>query len=210
MPPRNLRVPYSEFLERNTRHTQIAKALPDLQPALQKALAELIMIRLFDDFLEALSGVAYRLACDTPYLDRSNPVLLAPAASSALGARTLFETHNRTKFQHVKWSKARYVKDTVKHVFDVSDHYLVAVDTHSARIAEMQAVRNRIAHRNSNSRKAFDVVLRRIYGGAPGGGHSGFAPNLWSRLAYAPLSIPYGDEGYTEGLCPRIDGLRRP
>lgn len=167
MPAPTVRVPYSEFLDRNARHAQIAQELPNLGPALQKALAELLLIRLFDDFQDAIAGIAYRLACEAPYLDATAPTLLIPAAKSSESARYLFETHNRNKHRYVKWSKATYIKDTVRHVLDASDPFITAVDAYSLEISEMQAVRNRIAHRNTNSRKAFDPVLRRYYGGAP-------------------------------------------
>lgn len=189
MPAPTLRVPYETFLERNLQHSRIASALPGLEPALQKALAELLLIRLFDDLQEALSGIAYRLACGTSYLDGTMPILLVPAARSTQGARVLFETHLRAKHQNVKWSRTTFIKNTTRHVLDSSDSFIRACDAHSLRISEMQAVRNRIAHRNASTRGAFDVVLRRYYGGAP----AGVSPGL---LLLTPRATPTPLQAY--------------
>ena len=186
MPAPSLRVPYLTFLERNAQHSRIAAVLPGLEPALQKALAELILIRLFDDLQEALSGMAYRLACGTAYVDNTAPQLLTAPARSTAAARYLFETHNRAKHQYVKWSRTSYIKSTVKHVLDWTDPFVAACDAHSLTISEMQSVRNRIAHRNATTRGPFNLVLRRYYGGAP----TNVSPGLLlitPRVAPAPL-----------------------
>lgn len=167
MAARSLRVPYQTFLDQNAKHSKIANALPGLKPALQKALAELVLIRLSDDLQEAIAGMAYRLACATPYIDATTPSLLTDPARSGIGARGLFETYGRTKYKYVKWSKTSYIRETVKHVIHSGDPFVTVCDTHSLLISEMQTVRNRIAHRNTATRKQFDIVLRRYYGGAP-------------------------------------------
>lgn len=167
MPAQSLSVPHKIFLQRNAQHVAIANAIPTLAPALQKALAELLLIRLFDDLQDAISGAAYRLACGTSYVDGTTPNLLTPAARSATSARTLFENHGRARPKYVKWSKATFIKDTVRHVIDASDPFMAACDRHSLRLSEMQVIRNRIAHKNSVSRASYDTVLRRYYGAAP-------------------------------------------
>src|SRR4051794_8784389 len=105
MPSRSLQVPYQAFLAQNAKHASIVQALPTLQPALQKALAEMILIRIFDDFQQALAGIAYRLACQTPCVDGTMPLLLAWPARSATGGQLLFETHGRASHVYVKWWK---------------------------------------------------------------------------------------------------------
>lgn len=140
MPAQTLRVPYQEFFERNWKHVTIANALPRLEPALQKALAELVLIRLFDDFQVALAGIAYRLACGTAYLDTTAPNLLVTPARSTSGARFLFENHSRTKQKYVKWSTASFITDTTKYVLDQSDPFIRACRAQSLVISEMQAV----------------------------------------------------------------------
>jgi len=160
----SVHVPYREFVDRSAKHDVIIKAIPGVEPRLQRLLAELTMMRLFDDFQEAIAGIALRLACGRPYGDGVMPVLLTSPARSTAGARTLFETHNRRKHQYCKWSKASYIRETTREVLDERDRFYTACLKQSLAISEMQAVRNRIAHRNAKSRKAFDVVLRRHYG----------------------------------------------
>lgn len=196
MPAQSLHVPYDTFLDRNQRLGAIGLALPTLEPALQKAVAELLFMRLFDDLQEALSGTACRLACGTAYLDGTAPNLLTTAARSAASARVLFETHNRAKPHRVRWSRAEYVKAATKHVIAATDPYVQACDAHSLTISEMQAIRNRIAHRNANTRASFDVVLRRYYGTAPTSITPGlllltqrFAPTLLNRYLTATRVI---------------------
>jgi len=53
---------------------------------------------------------------------------------------------------------------TTKHVIDQTDLFIMACSNSSLVISEMQSVRNRIAHKNANSRKAFSVVVKRHYG----------------------------------------------
>lgn len=186
MPSPTLQVPYQTFIERNQRHTQITNALANIDPSLQKVLAEMILIRLFDDLQEALSGMAYRLACGTSYIDNTSPNLLTPPARSTSGARLLFEQHGRPRHKYVKWSRVSYIRETTKYVISPNDPFIRACDTHSLTISEMQAIRNRIAHKNSDSRKRFDVVLRRYYGATPKNVTPGLLL-LTPRVAPSPL-----------------------
>lgn len=135
-----------------------------MNPKLQKLLAELVMMRLFDEFQEAIAGIALRLACGTPYLDGTTPALLAPPASSTVRAKDLFENHGRTKPQHVKWSKTEFINKTTRFVIPTTEPFLLACSANSLVISEMQAVRNRIAHNNANSRTAYSGVVQRHYG----------------------------------------------
>lgn len=167
MPPQTLAVPYSTFIARNHQHGRIAAALPGLEPTLQKALAELILIRLSDDLQEALAGIAYRLACGTSYLDGSSPTLLVPKARSTDSARRLFEEQGRTKSKPAKWSRMKYIRQTTEHVMSGGELFIRTCDSHALTLSEIQAVRNRIAHKNTNSRNKFNPVVRRYYGAVP-------------------------------------------
>lgn len=122
------------------------------------------MLRLFDEFQEALAGVALRLACGTRYLDGTAPVLLAGPARSTSGARNLFETVGRTKPARTRWSKSSYINDTTKHVLHPSNAFNTVCSANGLIIAEMRSVRNRIAHSNAKTRAAFAEVVQRHYG----------------------------------------------
>lgn len=188
MPTQNVAVPHREFLERCSRHDQVIGGLEQIDLRLQKLLAELVMLRLFDEFQEALAGVALRLACGTPYIDGTMPALLATPARTTSGARTLFETHGRRKPTSMKWSRVKFINETTKHVFRTSEPFVVACNANALAISEMQAIRNRIAHANTNSRGAFASVVGRYYGAPLNGVSPGtlllsprFTPTLLER-----------------------------
>lgn len=164
MPAQNVAVPHAEFVQKSNRHDQLIQGLPNIDVQLQKLLAELIMMRLFDDLQEVLVGVALRLACGTTYADGMPPILLTAPAKSTAGARVLFETFGRPKPQNMKWSKATFINETTKYVLDPANPFNVSCNANAGIIAEMQAVRNRIAHANANSRKAFSGIVQKRYG----------------------------------------------
>jgi hypothetical protein len=157
-------VPHSELLSKCDRHTQVIIGLEEANARLQKLVAELVMMRLFDDFQEAIAGIALRLACGTPYADGTLPTLLTSPAKSTIKARALYETFGRTRQQYAKWSKAAFINETTRHVLDPSEPFTAACLAHGSVIAEMQVVRNRIAHANATSRAAYAKVVKRWYG----------------------------------------------
>jgi hypothetical protein len=127
-------------------------------------VAELVMMRLFDDLQDALSGIAARLASGSNYGDGATPVLLAPPAATIKSAIDLFTYFGRTKPRLPKWSRTHFINETTQNVMARSDHFLMACSASALEISEMQAVRNRIAHANTNSRKAFAAIVGRHYG----------------------------------------------
>lgn len=166
MPAPNVTVPHVEFERRYAKHALVLNGLPQVEPRLQKLLAELVMMRLFDEFQEAIAGVALRLACGTPYGDGTPPNLLSTPAKSVTGARDLFATHGRppARPKLPKWSKVTFINETTKYVLDSADPFSTTCKNNALDISEMQAIRNRIAHSNANSRKAFGTVVKRYYG----------------------------------------------
>jgi hypothetical protein len=117
------------------------------------------------------------------------PVLLAPPATTINAALDMFTNFGRSKSHLPKWSKTKFINETTKNVMAPSDHFLAACSAHALVISEMQAVRNRIAHANTNSRKAFAVVVRRHYGASL----NSISPGLFLMSSrFAPTKI----EGY--------------
>ncbi len=157
-------VPHSEFAARSTRHDYVIQGLSQIDVRLQKLVAELLILRIFDEFQVAIAGVALRLACGTPYADGTLPALLTAPARSTAGARALYENFGRSKPNPAKWSKTSFINDTTKYVLDSSNKFRSACTANALVISEMQAVRNRIAHANAKSRAAFAVVVQRWYG----------------------------------------------
>jgi hypothetical protein len=164
VPAQNVAVPHFEFLQRSNRHDLVIHGLGQVEARLQKLVAELVMMRLFDEFQDAVAGIALRLACGTPYADGTIPNLLTAPAKSTSSARDLFETLGRAKRKYVKWSRASYINDATKYVLDATDPFTAVCTANALIISEMQAVRNRIAHANTKSRVAFSNVVQRHYG----------------------------------------------
>src|SRR4051812_37525825 len=50
VPPQNLAVPHNDFITRSHRHRQVIQGLTQIEARLQKLVAELVMLRLFDEF----------------------------------------------------------------------------------------------------------------------------------------------------------------
>lgn len=163
MPAPSVAVPYAQFLRKCDRHTSVVSGLGGVaEPKLRRLLAELVLMRLFDDFQEAVEGVALRLACGAAYADGTSPTLIAPPARSTLQARGNFENFGRGgKRIFVKWSKYTFINDSVKFVIDTNDPFVAACRANSSVISEMQAIRNRIAH---SSTQSYPAIVRRYYG----------------------------------------------
>lgn len=164
MPAPNVRVPYDAFVARSQRHQIVLAGFTGAQANIQRLVAELVMMRLFDEMMEAISGIALRLACGSPYVDGTTPILQLSPAVNTTKALDLFENYNRMKRQAAKWSKATFINDTTRHVLDTTDHFTRSCSNHGAVIQEMQRVRNRIAHGGTTARANFSTVVLRHYG----------------------------------------------
>lgn len=162
MPNPRVGVPYDHFIHRCARHRILAAGLPDIADhQVRKLLAELVMMRLFDDLQELIQGVAVRLACGAPYLDGVAPVLRVAPFRSTTQALHAFENLNRNSRKFAKWSKPAFVGDSIKHVLGPNEYLYGACVAASAQLEEMRVVRNKIAHAAVSD---FRDVVRRYYG----------------------------------------------
>ena len=148
---------------RCNRHHNVLVDLPLASPRLQQYVAELVMIRLFDEFQEALAGIATRLVCGASYLDGSQPSPILSVHSTS-AAQTLMKTYGRSRPTELRWSKATFINGNTQFVLPGAEYFTTVVSANGTIIAEMQAVRNRIAHKNTNSMNAFMTVVARRYG----------------------------------------------
>ncbi|MFC2078446.1 hypothetical protein ACFLSZ_00535 [Candidatus Bipolaricaulota bacterium] len=140
-------------------------SLASLPGGIQKLVAEIVMLRLFDILSEHLRRITCKVACGGMYLDGTAPSLLHRSTSMA-GAEKAMRTHGRGSklHNHLRWSASKYIKENSVFVIDRRDHLIVTLDSHHMLIDEMRRVRNRIAHNNQGSRKAYSQVIRRRYG----------------------------------------------
>lgn len=177
MPSPNVAVPHREFATRTHRLNEVVGGLKGVDPPLQRMVAELVMLRLFDELQEGLLGVATRLACGAAYVDGTRPKLLTAPATSTQRAEELFKNFNRTKTVTLRWSKAKYIVDATQFVLDPGDPFVHACTTNGSVLAEMRVVRNRIAHANAGTRSAYAKVIRQHYGAKV----NGLAPGTFLR-----------------------------
>lgn len=157
-------MPHARFVRQCLKHDQVVRGLNNVPAGFQKLVAELVMVRAFDEFQAALAGIALRLACGCAYADGAIPMLLATPAASTAGAQTLFESYGRARRRGAKWSRTDFINETTRYVLDPGDTFTSICNANAVVISEMQAVRNRIAHSNAGSRARFGSVVRRHYG----------------------------------------------
>ena len=136
----------------------------NLQPKLQRFVAEILFLRAHDIFIETVADIAYRLVAGSVYMNGSTPSLIVGSSSIAASRGVLLTSGRTVPRQNLKWAKAKEIKDSVAPAIQTQEPYIQAVDAYSANIADFTYVRNVIAHRNSQSRKNFKTVLRKYYG----------------------------------------------
>lgn len=156
------------FLDRTSELVAHLNSIPSLEPNLQKLVAELILIRVFDDFQNTVADMCARLVCGGLYVDGSQQTLLTARARSSATALDLMQTYGRSlapgKVHRLNWSKASYIMDAIRYTVDGSDRVHVVIGNHGAIIEEMRRVRVRIAHNNASSRMNFRDVVKVRYG----------------------------------------------
>ena len=124
----------------------------------------MIMLRLFAMFEDCVAEIAYKIVAGATYSNGVQPVLQVKAKSIG-GSRALFLNHNRPKpIQNLKWTKARFIKESIQYVIPLTEKYFTNVQIHAALIDEMRKVRNVLAHNTSSARAEFRDVVRISYG----------------------------------------------
>jgi hypothetical protein len=135
-----------------------------LQSKFQHFIAEIIMLRLFSIFEETVAEIAYKLAAGANYTN-GNPPALHQQAGSISGARSLFLSYGRrSPVQSLKWTKARYIRESVQHVISSTDPLILNAQYHGNTIDEMRKVRNVLAHNTSSAKSDYRNVVISTYG----------------------------------------------
>ncbi|WP_203142682.1 hypothetical protein [Marinobacter mangrovi] len=136
-----------------------------LEARYQHFISELIMLRLFSAFEEGVSDIAFKLASGAVYTNGTSPALtvLSPSMSSA---RSNFLSHGRRKpVLNLKWTKSRFIRESVEHVIPASDPFVRQAQNHGTIINEMRIVRNVLAHKTTSAKRDFRTLVRQAYGG---------------------------------------------
>jgi len=130
------------------------------------ALAEIVLIRASAVFEDALAEIAYKLACGAEFRNGRSENLSAVHRSriSARIAMLCDGGAKATPANYLKWTKAKYIGQSVKGVLDPNGPYITITRRFGQEIAEIFAVRNHAAHRNSSSRTGYMLWVKQQYG----------------------------------------------
>ena len=155
---------YKSYLRETDKLLELYANISPLLLTYQKVVAEIIILRLFDLLQNVIKSTTVKIICRARYIDGSNPLLLEPARSSQ-EALSKMKSHNRRKPRtDLRWSKVKDIKENVRHLINISDHFVTVLDIHASFIEEVRRVRTRIAHNNLASRKNYRLVVRIHYG----------------------------------------------
>ena len=135
-----------------------------LEAKYQHIISEMIMLRLFALFEDAVSELAFGLVAGGAYLNGSRPSLAVRAKRQA-DSRSLLLTFGRTKSEsNLKWTKAQYIRASVEYVIPATEKYVLNAQAHGQVIDEMRRVRNALAHNTPSAKSEFKFVVRQVYG----------------------------------------------
>lgn len=136
----------------------------NLEAKYQHFISEMIMLRVFSIFEDTVAEIAYKLVAGAEYVNGTLPVLTTQA-NSISGSRGIFLSHGRPRpIQNLKWTKARFIRESVQHVIDINEKYILNAQIHGVTIDEMRKVRNMLAHNTSTAKSDFKLVIRQKYG----------------------------------------------
>ena len=134
-----------------------------LSPKYQKAISELVLLRLFYVFENRMIRVSYKIASGFPYADGTTPSCLLQCTSKH-DARDKMKNFNRSKTKNLKFSTASEICDNLKYIVDQNEYFMTFIRYNGRVIDELRRIRNRIAHNNEGSRREYQEVIKRYYG----------------------------------------------
>lgn len=154
--------------EVETRMRQLYRILEDMPAtALSRyALSEIVLIRSCSIFEAALAGLAYKIACGGVFENGDADQLLVRCRSLNHARNEMLSKCGALERprQSLKWTKSRYIAESVDSVIHPDSHYLSRCRAFGREIAEIFEVRNHAAHKNLTSRKGFQKWVSAQYG----------------------------------------------
>lgn len=133
----------------------------------QYMISEVVMLRLFSIVETSIAEIALKLACGARYKNGNSPIILL-RCNSMQNAHLNMLTFNRSVVpRYLKWTKASFIRDSIKFVLDITDSFYSNIQIHGNIINEMRVVRNHIAHRSHSTKAEYISLVRRKYGGNP-------------------------------------------
>lgn len=140
-------------------------------PIVQKAMAELVLLRMFFRLEAFLADATTRICCGAAYMDGTAPSLLVGSRSKGSAVDKMrhygrFTPSGAPKAIELKWTMASNIATNVKFVVDASDPFYVVIANHSAELDRLRRTRNHIAHGNRDTSRKFRPVVTHHYGAA--------------------------------------------
>jgi hypothetical protein len=137
---------------------------------IQRALGELVLLRLFFRLEAYIEDVTIRICRGSAYADGTNPSLLV-APTSRQSAIQQMRTLNRFKAGaptsiELKWTMGPDIRNNAKFVIAPTDPFFATVGSHEAELDRLRRIRNHIAHGNSDTGRKFRPVVAHHYGAA--------------------------------------------
>ena len=132
-------------------------------PVVQKAMAELVLLRLFYRLEAFLEEATIRICCGANYLDGSSAGLLVSSRGRKVAISNMRQL-SRPKAIDLKWTIGTDMLNNVKFIIPSTDSYVSVVTNHSSELDRMRRVRNHIAHGNRDTSRKFRPVVEYYYG----------------------------------------------
>jgi hypothetical protein len=165
LPIPSLSVDWREFQAETARLQVLCAAIPAIDVAHRKLVAEIAMIRLFLLIENTIGSIGAKMLCGARYLDTTQP-LRTHSVHTIAGAVTAMKSHGRTVTKnYLKWTKSADIRDNLSLTLAPTDPFFATIIRHAADLNEMRKVRNHIAHKSHSTRVNFRNVVTSYYGG---------------------------------------------
>lgn len=159
----NLAVDYSALSSETDKLVALLDDINSLRPKYAILVTEILLLRLFDSLVETITSITSKIMCGALYVDGSQPSLIIQSRSR-VGALDNMRIYGRSKRRHLRWTQVNEIKENVRYVVAVNEHFLNVLDSHMLFIEEIRWIRNRIAHNNATSRRNYRGAVLRYYG----------------------------------------------
>lgn len=138
-------------------------------PNVQKAMAELVLLRIFYRLEAFLAEATARICCGAPYLDGSLPALLLQSTSRNSAVANMrchgrFKANGMPKTIDLKWTIDADILNNVKFLVAQPDNFTSVIANHGPEMDRLRRMRNHIAHGNRDTSKKYRPVVTYHYG----------------------------------------------
>ena len=154
---------FAEFFRVTDRLILLMPTISAIEVGHRKLVCEVVLIRLFLALENSTKSIFSKLACETPYIDGGQPVMLHPSKTMK-GAINAMEKFSRPKHRQLSWTESKEIRENVRFIIASNDHCYSIVTSFAVHLTEMRYIRNHIAHNNETTRKHFHKIVRRRYG----------------------------------------------